>query len=311
MSQHLAQALRNISLNQTMIRVKDPVKSLAFYERHFQLALAHQAHFSDFSLYFMVSLPTSTLTDDKKNAEYINGGEYGVTLELTHNHGTEKDPNFAYHPGNTEPLGFGQLGFAVPAGGLAAAKASLEQDGHGVTLDNAKLLTHDPDGYEILVSERPGDVKANISWHHTTLRVKDAQASLDFYQNMLGFSLINTQRNDKKGYTSYYLGTTTTAPLSDTELASQLGTVVELRHYDGTESREDFKYHNGNAEPRGFGHLAVMVNDVYESCDAWEELGVRFQKKPNDGRMKGLAFILDPDNYWIEVIRRGGRVEGL
>lgn len=31
-------------------------------------------------------------------------------------------------------------------------------------------------------------------------------------------------------------------------------------------------------------------------------LGVEFQKKPNDGKMKGLAFIKDPDGYWIEIL---------
>merc|ERR1711879_26789 len=32
--------------------------------------------------------------------------------------------------------------------------------------------------------------------------------------------------------------------------------------------------------------------------------GVKFQKKPDDGRMKGLAFALDLDGYWIEICRR-------
>jgi len=28
---------------------------------------------------------------------------------------------------------------------------------------------------------------------------------------------------------------------------------------------------------------------------------VKFIKKPNEGRMKGLCFIEDPDGYWIEI----------
>ena len=79
-----------------------------------------------------------------------------------------------------------------------------------------------------------------------------------------------------------------------------------------------------------------MTRDVYAACDKLEASGVRFQKKPDDGRMKGLAFVLgkllyissgvlfisywavhtnylipviahtiqDPDGYWIEVISR-------
>ncbi|KAF0709676.1 hypothetical protein AaE_012814 [Aphanomyces astaci] len=314
MTQRLAQALRNVSFNQTMLRVKDPKKSVAFYERHFQLTLAHQSHFPDFSLYFLVSLPTSTLPDNLKNAKYINDGEYGVLLELTHNHGTESNPSFRYHPGNTAPLGFGQLGFAVPAGALPATKSSLEAQGHDVDAFDTTLLTHDPDGYEIQVTERSSSNRVDaVSFHHTTLRVKDAKASLEFYQTIAGFSLLNTQRNEKEKYTSYFLGTTTTDALSDEDLRNQLGTVLELRHFDGTELLgDDFKYSHGNADPhRGFGHVAIMVEDVYESSAVWEELGIKFQKKPDAGRIKGLAFILDPDGYWVEVLGRGAHVEGM
>ena len=40
-------------------------------------------------------------------------------------------------------------------------------------------------------------------------------------------------------------------------------------------------------------------------CAALEEGGVAFHKKPDEGGMKGLAFCLDPDGYWIEIIKRG------
>ena len=33
-----------------------------------------------------------------------------------------------------------------------------------------------------------------------------------------------------------------------------------------------------------------------------EKLGVTFQKKPADGRMSNIAFIKDPDGYWIEIV---------
>ena len=29
---------------------------------------------------------------------------------------------------------------------------------------------------------------------------------------------------------------------------------------------------------------------------------VKFHKKPDEGRMKGLAFALDPDGYWLEIV---------
>ena len=60
-----------------------------------------------------------------------------------------------------------------------------------------------------------------------------------------------------------------------------------------------------------------MVPDVETACTRFEQLGVEFVKKPNDGKMKGrrlfehsklqliisgLAFIKDPDGYWIEIL---------
>ena len=55
---------------------------------------------------------------------------------------------------------------------------------------------------------------------------------------------------------------------------------------------------------RGFGHIAVMTPDVYKACEEIEANGALFQKKPNEGRMKGIAFVLDPDGYWVEVVSR-------
>jgi lactoylglutathione lyase len=65
----------------------------------------------------------------------------------------------------------------------------------------------------------------------------------------------------------------------------------------------DEKYHNGNSDPRGYGHIGIHVKDVYAACERFEKLGVEFVKKPDDGRMKGLAFIKDPDGYWIEIFK--------
>ena len=37
-----------------------------------------------------------------------------------------------------------------------------------------------------------------------------------------------------------------------------------------------------------------------------EQMGVEFIKRPDDGMMKGLAFIKDPDGYWIEILSPNG-----
>lgn len=80
--------------------------------------------------------------------------------------------------------------------------------------------------------------------------------------------------------------------------------VLRLTHVHGTENDADFKYHNGNSDPRGYGHLGFIVDDVDAFCDVLIAQGVPFQKKPTDGMMRNIAFALDPDNYWVEILPR-------
>lgn len=40
--------------------------------------------------------------------------------------------------------------------------------------------------------------------------------------------------------------------------------------------------------------LLFSVDDVFEACEKLEKAGCSFKKKPDEGRMKGLAFVYDP-----------------
>jgi lactoylglutathione lyase len=66
-----------------------------------------------FSLYFLTSLPRDApkyphVPGTKEAHDYLWNYD-GVTLELTHNHGTESDPDQSYHAGNQERDGFGHI----------------------------------------------------------------------------------------------------------------------------------------------------------------------------------------------------------
>ena len=134
-----------------------------------------------------------------------------------------------------------------------------------------------------------------MKYLHTMVRISSVDDSLDFYCNKLGLIELRRHDNDKGRYTNIFLA----APGNEDAM-------IELTHNWGTEDDEDFSHHDGNSDPRGFGHIGITVPDVYKACARFEELGVEFQKKPDDGNMKGLAFIKDPDGYWIEILSAKG-----
>jgi lactoylglutathione lyase len=82
------------------------------------------------------------------------------------------------------------------------------------------------------------------------IRVKDAEKSLKFYQEVLGMTLLRTHENEKAGFNLYFLGY---GPKTD-KTADREG-LLELTWNYGTEKDEAFSYHDGNKEPQGFGHI--------------------------------------------------------
>ncbi|CAE7219404.1 unnamed protein product [Rhizoctonia solani] len=145
---------------------------------------------------------------------------------------------------------------------------------------------------------------SSFKFNHTMIRVKDAQVSLKFYQDVLGMELVS--KSEFSDFTLYFLGydhsdgKATAEEKSEGRFARE--GILELTHNHGTETDTDFKYASGNADPgKGFGHIAISVDDVEKACERFEQLGVNFKKRPSDGKMRHIAFILDPDGYWIEV----------
>jgi lactoylglutathione lyase len=45
------------------------------------------------------------------------------------------------------------------------------------------------------------------------------------------------------------------------------------------------------------------VDDLDAACQYLEDKKANWKKRLTDGRMKNVAFILDPDDYWIEIIQ--------
>jgi len=143
------------------------------------------------------------------------------------------------------------------------------------------------------------------TFNHTMIRVKDIQKSLDFYTKTLGFTLIDTRNyNGFSLYFLIYLNKNDQIPtdinVKRLWLAKRSG-VLELTYNHDSEN-SNITYHNGNSEPRGFGHICISVPDLEKACKRFNEENIPFQKQLHEGNMSNLAFIRDPDGYWIEII---------
>ncbi|CAJ1386975.1 unnamed protein product [Effrenium voratum] len=274
----------------------------------------------------------------------------GSTLELTHNHGAESDASFKVWNGNTgrdagegpnfaeEPAarGFGHIAFNCDD--VYAASAKLEQAGVKFQKkpDEGRMkglaFALDPDGYWIELVRRE-----NLGWpeqfnlSQTMLRVKDGPASVEFYTKHLGMTLLRKLDFPQWKFSLFFLASMTPAEVAeccslDPENKHSSGLnpdtpnaltkvawnqCLELTWNHGTEKDPDFKIHDGNAQPQGFGHIGFLVDDLETSCAKMEQDGVVFKKRPQDGNMRGLAFAYDPSGYWIELIDRKATFSGI
>jgi len=147
---------------------------------------------------------------------------------------------------------------------------------------------------------------AGFQFNHTMIRIKDPKVSLKFYTEVLGMELIRELPNSD--FTLYFLAFDHSSGAHSAEEKKANATaregVLELTWNHGTEKDANFQgYASGNTEPgKGFGHIAISVDDVEKACERFEQLGVPFKKRPSDGKMRHIAFILDPDGYWIEIV---------
>lgn len=79
--------------------------------------------------------------------------------------------------------------------------------------------------------------------------------------------------------------------------------VIELTHNHGSEDDPNFAVTSGNSDPgKGFGHVCIGVDNIQAACSRIENAGYKFQKKLTDGNMNHIAFALDPDGYWVEIV---------
>lgn len=128
-----------------------------------------------------------------------------------------------------------------------------------------------------------------MQYLHTMIRVRDLEASLHFYCELLGLREVSRKSSEAGRFTLVFLA----AP-EDLDLVEQRkAPMLEL-----TWNWDPEDYGGG----RNFGHLAFRVDDVYALCQRLQEGGVTINRPPRDGHM---AFVRSPDGISIELLQRG------
>ncbi|KAI1016356.1 hypothetical protein LB503_010255 [Fusarium chuoi] len=273
---------RAYKLNHAMIRVKDPKATIQFYEL-LGLSVVQKLSFPEnkFDLYFLgIDSPGSPshgkFTFDRQGL-----------IELTHNYGTESDDNYRVSSGNENPyLGFSHVSISVA--NVQSTYQTLAKAGYKfqqiVSSGNEPVISLDPDGYWIRITEQnlpkknvPSDSRLPTV-NQYALRVIDAARSVRYYTENLGMKLVKTLENADGNSKTFLLGGET--------VISQV--------------------HNGSDQPQGFGHICLTVDYIDAACARLERLNVAWKKRLTDGKMKNVAFLLDPDGYWIELVQNEG-----
>lgn len=124
---------------------------------------------------------------------------------------------------------------------------------------------------------------------HSMIRVLDEEKSIKFYNEAFGLTV--AERIDFETFTLVYL--------SNKE----------------SEFEVELTINKGRTEPYnlgdGYGHLAVVVDDLDAEYARFKELGIKVGNlvdfKNGDIPVARFFFADDPDGYKIEVIQRGGR----
>ncbi len=120
---------------------------------------------------------------------------------------------------------------------------------------------------------------------HTMLRVGDLDKSIKFYTKILGMQVLRQKEYPKGKFTNTFLGYGDEASNATLELTYNWDT----SHYE---------------LGKGFGHLAIEVDDVYLATDKIRQAGGKILRDagPMNAGSTIIAFVADPDGYEIELL---------
>ncbi len=121
------------------------------------------------------------------------------------------------------------------------------------------------------------------TFYHVMVRVLDLEKSMKFYE-MLGFTEDRRTTSEQGRFTNVHMRAD----------GDERDTLELTYNWDGDDGLP--------SDSRHFGHIAVLVDDIYEMCQKFMDAGVTINRPPRDGHM---AFLRSPDNVSIELLQRG------
>lgn len=119
-----------------------------------------------------------------------------------------------------------------------------------------------------------------FTYNHFNFNVMDLEKSMKFYEEALGLKEVKRKEAEDGSFILVYLGD------GETNFTLELTWLKE------------------RTEPYDLGdqefHLAMAVDNIEEARKKHEEMGcIEYVNES-----MGIYFILDPDGYWIEVVRK-------
>ena len=128
--------------------------------------------------------------------------------------------------------------------------------------------------------------EAKQRYMHTMIRVKDLPTSIEFYTKALGMNVLRRIEVPEGEYTLVFVG------YGDEESEA----TIELTYNWGKDG-----YEIGT----GFGHLAIGVDNVADTCGHVRLLGGKVTREAGPVKFgkTTIAFIEDPDGYKVELIQ--------